>query len=244
MQARALSIAVLAAVCAGCIVHVDTGGSSSWSDGYDYSAGKKGSHRITGNGVQASETREVASFDAVELSGSFDIDIEVGGIDVGAGPSVTVHGDENLLSHVVTEVENSVLEVYMEGAVYSSEQRLHVEVRVPDLRSFVLSGSGDARIVGVDRHDFALSLSGSGEIQAGGRAEFMSVWLSGSGDFDLRDLQVREADVQISGSGDVKVSTSNRLDARVSGSGDVLYLGSPSTNTRVSGSGSIRRGSR
>ena len=63
----------------------------------------------------------------------------------------------------------------------------------------------------------SVTLSGSGDVRVAGQAEFASVWLSGSGDLKLRELEVREADVQISGSGDVEITVSERLDVRVSG---------------------------
>ena len=241
MQARALSTVLpigvlLGGLSAGCIINIDSG-VADWSDGYEYSPGgdRAGSHRIEGSGIQASEVRLTEAFDAVELSGSFDIEIRSG-----QEQSVTVHGDENVLPYVVTDVTNGVLDVYLECGRYETNEPLRVEVQVADLRAFTLSGSGDARISGVDRRDFALSLSGSGKVRAAGSAEFMSVWLSGSGDLNLRDLEVREADVQISGSGDVELAVSERLDTRVSGSGDVRYSGKPTTSARVSGSGTVR----
>ena len=223
-------------LCAGCIINIDSG-AADWADGQSYSAGGSawGAHRIEGNGVQASETRQTEVFDAVELAGSFDIEIHAGEVQ-----SVKVFGDENVLPYVVTEVTNGVLDVYLECGRYDTRRPLRVELQLPDLRAFGLSGSGDARITGVDRHDFALSLSGSGDVRVAGQAEFASVWLSGSGDLKLRELEVREADVQISGSGDVEIAVSERLDARVSGAGDVLYSGEPTTSVRVVGSGTVR----
>ena len=59
--------------------------------------GSLGANVIHGSGVPANETRELPAFDSVELSGSNDVMIHVGG-----EQSVVVHADDNLLDRVTT----------------------------------------------------------------------------------------------------------------------------------------------
>ena len=56
--------------------------------------------RVKGNGNTVTETRNVGSYDGVALSGWFDVELVSG-----SEGQITVKGEENLLEHVITEVE-------------------------------------------------------------------------------------------------------------------------------------------
>ena len=67
------------------------------------------------------------------------------------------------------------------------------------------------------------------------------VGISGSADYEARDLVTEATRIRISGSGAANVAASAVLDARVSGSGSVRYLGDPEVKSSISGSGKIRQ---
>jgi hypothetical protein len=54
---------------------------------------------VEGSGVEASEQRDVEAFREIELDGSADVTVTIGG-----PPSVTVTTDDNLLERVTAEV--------------------------------------------------------------------------------------------------------------------------------------------
>ncbi|MCP3917400.1 MAG: DUF2807 domain-containing protein [bacterium] len=232
MNPRALTTTalLLGLASTACIIHVDANG-FDWEDSYDYQG-----TRIRGNGVRASEGRQVESFDSVQVSGRMDVRVTVGG-----EQQVSVLGDENLLREVETYVEDGVLVLRMDHDRYKSKNDLIVEIDVPDLASLSLNGSGDAWVDGIDRPHFALALNGSGDIEVNGRADTLDVALHGSGDLDLDRLQVGQATVSIVGSGDVRLAVSDTLDGAISGSGDITYYGQPQTNASISGSGYVKR---
>lgn len=223
--ALSLSLVLSATTLSGCVITIPGDWDGDW-----------GSHSyVQGNGVEASESREVEAFDSVRVEDAIDLSVRVG-----EPASFTVHGDENLLEHVVTSVRNGKLVIEMDHGGYRSRRGLRVDLTTPELHAVDISGSSDVEIEGVATEELTLGISGSGDIRANGEVAHLKAKISGSGDMDLYALTAREASVTISGSGDVRTSVSDTLHARISGSGDVRYRGAPACTLSVSGSGSIQ----
>jgi len=204
----------------------------------------------------ATEDRHLSGFNAVSVSGSFDVYITQGNSE-----SVKVEGDADDISKIKTEVENGVLKIYTKKVGFSwnwnSDKKRTVRIVARDLKNIGMSGSGDlffkdgfrtanltvstsgsGDITGnVDVKSLESSSSGSGDISLSGRASVSTVRLTGSGDFDARNLVTTSTTIHISGSGDATVNASQKLSASVSGSGDVHYTGG-ATNVTSSTSGS------
>lgn len=198
--------------------------------------GKMFGHRIKGSGDMKTETRDVAEFEKIKLSGSFDVYVQIG-----EPQSVKVTFDDNLLDIIMTEVHGRTLRIYSDES-FSSRRDCRVEITVAKLEDVGVSGSGNVEIRDLNGGDFAVAVSGSGDIRAAGKVDELDISVSGSGDIDARDLEAVDAYVTVSGSGDVEVNASGELSARVSGSGDIAYYGTPDhISQRVSGSGSIRK---
>jgi hypothetical protein len=208
----------------------------------------------TGSGQEASEQRDVAAFERIEVAGQTAVTVASG------DPSVTVRGDDNLIGEVVTDVNDGTLTIDEQRHV-DPRAGLVVEVTAPRLRAAAvhgsgdltardvaggpftatLDGSGDLTIDGVDADVFTGDLSGSGNLDAAGQAERVDLAASGSGEADLRDLVASEATVDVTGSGDALVQVTQILQASSSGSGDVIYTGDPQdVQENTSGSGDIR----
>ena len=223
---------LLLAISSGCIIHI---GSSGWPGHHSlvYSDGDEGP-QIRGDGVDATERREVAEFDAIQVATSFDVKVSVGG-----EQAVVLHGDQNILPHVRTAVRGRSLEVTMDQGSYRFESPTWIEITVPELRAYSLAGSGDCEIAGIDRESFSLSLTGSGDIRAVGRTDHLSISVSGSGDLELTELKAREAKVDVTGSADLVLHVSEALMVHISGSADVLYEGRPDVTASITGSGSV-----
>ena len=188
----------------------------------------------SGSGRAASESRELAGFDGLELSGSNIVVVHVGG-----AQKVVVHGDDNLLTRVTTVVSGNQLRIANRGN-FTAHTAMGVDVTVPALSAVTLSGSGMITIDGVNGQRFTAVLPGSGVLRVSGTTTTLVANLSGSGDMELDALTARDATATVSGSGRVALTATGTLDATVSGSGDISYGGSPATVTKtVTGSGSI-----
>jgi Putative auto-transporter adhesin, head GIN domain len=192
---------------------------------------------IEGSGVLASEPRDVSPFTGVSLLGQGRVQVEIG-----EPQSITVHTDDNLLEHVLTEVEDGTLEIRQSDDT-SIEPRagLTIEIRVPTLEAASVGGAGSITVGGLQVAAFTATVSGSGDIEASGTATRVLAEVSGSGDLRLDRLAAREVDADISGAGSIDVDAADSLHASVSGAGRIRYSGDPpQVETDVSGAGRIK----
>ena len=209
---------------------------------------------VAGSGNVTSQNRSVPAFDRINIGGEYEVLVRVG-----AGRSVVLEGDDNLLPLIRTEVRNGTLHIESDEDL-DPRGEIRIDIGVETLNAIHSGGSSDVAVrdvhssafdVGVSGSsevvangefgDLSASISGSGEIHMNGTADAIDGDVSGSGELDLLQVRARSARIDVSGSGDATVQVSDRLDASVSGSGDVRYRGQPSVDADVSGSGSVER---
>ncbi len=217
--------------------------------------------KVNGNGKVVTIERSTGDYEAVAVSGWFDVDLVEG-----KEGDISLKGEENLLEHIITEVKDGKLVIKVEKGMNlkpsSWKDGIHVTVPIESINAVSLSGSGD--IVGkttikagnfntsmsgsgditldIDASSIAASMSGSGDINLSGSTTDFDVTISGSGDIKAYELEADNVDATVSGSADIKVTANQRLKARVSGSGDIHYKGNPEkVDTKTSGSGDITK---
>lgn len=217
-------------------------------------------NKIKGNGKVISETRTTSDYDAIKVSGSFDVDLVAG-----KEGKIIIKGEENLVSVIKVEVEGNILKIYTEkGSSIRPSIGKKIEVTVPfeKISEVSLSGSGNiqskdaiktdkfiAKLAGsgnfnleVNSSDLELNLSGSGNINLKGSSNSLISKLAGSGNIEAANLKAKNVDVNVSGSGNSRVNCVESLTARIAGSGDIKYTGNPEKrDVKVSGSGSISK---
>lgn len=217
-------------------------------------------NKIKGNGSVITETRTTTDYDAIKVSGSYDVDLVAG-----KEGKITLKGEENLLAAIKVVVEDNVLKIYTEKGFSirpSLGKKIQVTIPFEKISELTLSGSGNiqtknpikndkfmAKLSGsgnfnldVDSNALELSLSGSGNVRLKGNADSFTTKLSGSGDIDSVELKSKNVDVNVSGSGNSRINCNESLTARVSGSGNIKYTGNPEKrDVKVSGSGNISK---
>ncbi|MCP4674505.1 MAG: DUF2807 domain-containing protein [Deltaproteobacteria bacterium] len=209
---------------------------------------------VVGSGKPASERRELASFNEIDVSGS--VKVLIG---ISEKISCEVKGDDNIVPIIKTEVRGNQLRIYGEKS-YRPKIPVEILLTVPDIRAIDLSGSGKIVIHGIKRDDLNVEvsgsgnviltgievnslhsdLSGSGTITAQGVTSQLQTEISGSGSGDFVNLCAQEASAEISGSGTTSLVAMQTVDVKVSGSGSVHYAGTPSLSQSISGSGSVK----
>lgn len=209
---------------------------------------------IRGNGVEATQTRAVATFNKVKTSGDFDVQITKGD-----ETEVVLSAEENILPYIGTSVSDGTLLIDFQKA-HSVNNRLPmtVYITVPELlgakqsgsgtittdyftgeeMEFSISGSGSITTA-VDAEVIDASISGSGWILIKGTANQSNLFTSGSGNINSSDLSVNDCNAQISGSGNIQINVLRSLYAKISGSGNVYYTGNPVKELNISGSGKV-----
>lgn len=217
------------------------------------SAGSGG--MVSGSGNAVDDVRVLSGFSALVLRAPVDVVLKAGDTE-----RVTLHGDDNLLPLIETQVVNGRLEINTRRRAWFSLRRplkatvefkridaIHIagagDVRADTVKTpvleIVIRGSGDVRIDQVEADALAVSVAGSGDVVARGRAAKVGVVIEGSGDVDVAGVEAQQAAIRIHGSGDVKVNASEVLEAETAGSGDVRYRGTPQVRKTLRGSGTV-----
>lgn len=218
--------------------------------------------RVKGNGNMVAMERSTGDYEAISVSGSFDVELVAG-----EEGTVTVNAEENLQEWIITEVKNGTLQIKTKDGVNIQpsiwKSGLSVTVPVEDIEAVSLSGSGE--IIGktplkatefsasmsgsgdvwleVESDEVTANMSGSGDMDLKGSAGRFNVQISGSGDIRAYELEAQEVDASISGSADIEITVRENLTARVSGSGNITYRGNPGKiDSKSVGSGDISKG--
>ena len=201
---------------------------------YDVISGSSNS-TVEGTGVPATQARDVAAFNSVELAGSNNVVIRVG-----EKYSVVVRADRNLLNRVTTEVQSGKLVIANTRGSFTTKSPMTIEVTVPRLNALTLSGSGNIVVGGIEAENLKVALPGAGTLTASGTATRLDVTVSGSGTVQFTRLVANHVRAVVSGSGSIFTTATNSLDASVSGTGAILYVGNPQDVTKsVTGTGAI-----
>jgi phage gp45-like len=205
---------------------------------YDVIGNSSNSSAVQGSGVAATQTRELRRFSGVELAGSNNVVVRVGG-----EQSVVVHADDNLLRHVTTQVQAGKLVIGNRSGSFTSKSPMSVDVSVPSLKALILTGSGVVSTTGIKSSSLTVMLSGNGVLRASGSTTRLDVTLRGSGDAQLERVAATDVHAIVSGSGRILVSASNSLEASVPGSGEIVYSGNPvRIMTSITGNGAVTPG--
>lgn len=190
-----------------------------------------------GNGVAATETRELGEFTTIESAGGLDLVVHVGAIE----QKVVVSGDENILPNIETRLRGDKLVVEHEGWL-RPDLPLVVEVWVPTLAGIEASGAADIEVDGLSGGQFELDLSGAADAELRGKVQRLDVDVSGAADIDASWLEAETVVIDMSGAGEAKVWATQALEVDISGAGRIVYWGDP-TDVRqdISGAGSLRK---
>lgn len=215
-------------------------------------------HHDKSSGANTTEERNVAKFDAVDLSISADVHLKQG-----SPQKVELVGDADDLAKVVTDVSGSELKIKTRPGTWRINH-ITVYITVENVKGLCISGSGSINgesdiktgnldltvtgsgnisIPGLTAQNISSTISGSGNISYSGnsQAEKADLTVTGSGNIKSEGLEAKDVEVQITGSGDCSVFASNKLNVQITGSGSVYYKGKALINADVTGSGKVRQ---
>jgi hypothetical protein len=217
-----------------------------------------GFRHIEGNGVVATQTRNVSKANRLKMAGSFDVEITQG-----PTVSVQIEGDDNILPYIIVEEREGFLVIKSKEYIsYSASNDIKVFITTPNLEEVILAGSGNiigkSKFSGSDKLILKIAgsgdmkmevntpnvhseIAGSGSITLNGETKDESVKIAGVGDYNADGLKAENAKVSIAGSGDVKVFAAEDLDVNIAGAGTVYYKGSPKVKQHVAGSGEVKK---
>lgn len=214
------------------------------------------SEKIKGNGKIITKNTSVTAFDSFFAGGSFNI-ILVKGIQ----PTISIHGEENIIPYIETEVSKKKLSIkYKKNTTISSTKDLTITVTYTNLQSVSLGGSGSINatetiknnhlkiLIGgagtatmaVDVDDLNATIAGSGNLFLKGKTNNFNTSIAGSGTIEAYQVITKELEATIAGSGSIKATVNTKLKTKIVGSGNVYYKGKPTKiDSKSVGSGTI-----
>lgn len=226
-------------------------GGSLWNHGGPFGA------MIAPSGQVITDDLKLEDFDAVEVSGSFEVDVRRAD---SYRTAITV--DDNLRDRVEVSKQGRTLRVALRNVSLTGRPTLRLEVAMPDLRRLQLSGATRGTIEGFkSSNDLDLNVSGAsslkGDVTAGrmrveasgasrveleGTASDLRMDISGASRFGTQGFSVATANVQMSGASGGELTITERLDADLSGASRLSYYGNPSLGrTQTSGGSGLNR---
>jgi len=188
---------------------------------------------VRGNGTIKTEQRPVGPFTRIEAGGFYDIQWQPG------LPSFSLTTDENLLSHIETRMNGSVLKIETHGQI-APTHGVTVIITSPSLTGAELSGALKLKATQLSGDRFALDTSGATKVALAGRANRLIASLTGASKLNAETLQTQDVEISVTGAGKADVNATNSLRAAITGAGRVSYGGNPkSVEKKITGAGKI-----
>jgi hypothetical protein len=218
------------------------------------------SPRIQGSGVPMEQTRTVEAFHSVDAGSALQVTIAV---TPGAGPSLKISGDDNLVPLIESTVEDGSLVLRVkENQTIVTKLPLKAEVVTSELDEVKATGAAQIQVTGgskVDRftteargaarvsvdaletQSVDASSHGASHVVVSGSAKALKLSASGASHVKAENLKVDEAEISISGASGGGVNASKSVSGDVSGASKLEVYGHPATKTvSISGAGSVR----
>jgi hypothetical protein len=179
---------------------------------------------VDGSGKVASETREVGSFHAVSASQGVLVTISTG------APGLIVTAEDNLLSHVTTEVVDGTLLVGVSGSVET-----HAPLKVAVVPEGILDGLSASTGSTIDAQSLdcgslAVEASTGSTVRAGGRAGSVDVRANTGSTADLRNVESTTATVDASTGSTIRIDASDAVSGTCVGGSTVTVHGPADTS--------------
>jgi len=188
----------------------------------------------TGDGTIQTESRSIADFSAINVSGAYQIKWVAG------NPSMTITADQNLLPLITTSVEGNTLQISGKMKLKATKG-ISMTIASSALADVHLSGPTELVINNLSVTDLKIESSGVSSLNVDGSVNNLDANLSGESKLNAKSLQTKNAKLSISGMSIADISATDALDATVSGASTLTYSGNPkSIEQKVSGLGKIQ----
>lgn len=204
---------------------------------------------ITPEGEAITETRDIGTFDRIDVEDAFAIHYKAGiptdGLTIKAAP--------NLMEYIVTEVANGELSIRLKDRYSIHDGKIVVTVGSPTLKAVEMSGACSLNVEGElvgDRLDLDMSgasslnltgrfrvldidASGASGITLKGSCEELKLSCSGAIGCDASEFITQRTEVSISGTASVKINASESVRGNLSGVSSLENYGASSNDEVV-----------
>ena len=164
--------------------------------------------RIDGNGNPETREIKISDYDEITFVGSADFEYEQSD----KAPYLSVTIDENLFDYLVTEVEGGTLKIYPKSIKKGFNNNSY------DLRPTVYKIKSNSK----ELKELNTVGSGSFIISKPTKVNRMEINMAGSGNVELKDIQLDNLSCSLASSGEIEViGTVDRASFNVAGSGEI-----------------------
>lgn len=210
------------------------------------------------NAFAGKQTRTVKNFSKIDISGGFKVMLTQG-----TSEQLTVEADDDMLSKIVTEVNNGTLVIKLENNSWNrSAGEMIVNLTFVNLNEIELSGA--VNITGTNPMKFSnlgidasgatkinlnlsatrldCDFSGASELTLKGNAPEADIDLSGASNIEALDFMTRKCSIECSGASNAKVHATESLTVEGSGASKISYKGNPgAVETDLTGASKISK---
>ncbi|MFD2367370.1 head GIN domain-containing protein [Pseudoduganella sp. GCM10020061] len=161
----------------------------------------------------------------------------------GDTPSLTVRGEQRLLSNIATVQEGSSIQIHVSGMLLYHRNKIEVDLVLPALEHLEVAGSGTHSVRGFGGERIEINKRGSGRLVFDGRYRQVVASAYDSGATEINTGDTDKVALEMVGSGEMTVIGSCKtLRAEHSGSGelDAQHLAADEAVLEQAGSGSAR----
>ena len=189
---------------------------------------------VRGDGNITTDKRAILDFTSLNATGGFAIEWT-------RGPaSLAITTDQNLLSHIRTEVKDDQLRVWADGSLAPTRQ-IKIVLSSDAIKTVTLTGAVHLTAKQVAGPALSLTLSGAVTIDASGSVGSLTASLTGASTLKATGLDAHEAKVTLVGASSAEVAVAEHLRVSIVGAGSLSYRGSPVVEQSITGAGIIRR---
>jgi hypothetical protein len=189
---------------------------------------------VSGSGNLKIETRQMGDFNAVEVTGAYDVTIVSG-----TKGDVQIISDDNILPLITTEVKDGRL-VVTSNEKFSTSKSPHISIVAANIQEVSGTGASNFDISGIGNGSLKLNGMGASRFKCAGETTRLTIDVSGASYVNARELHAKDAIVKTNGASSVSLFATETLDANVNGVGSVNYYGHPKlVNKEVHGMGSL-----
>ena len=209
-----------------------------------------------GSGLAETVTFDVESFDELNVSDSFDVEVTIGD-----GPTtVEVTVDDNLVDDLDVERDGDRLEIGWDRGRRTPKVSPTAVITVSRLEALDASGAARVSVQGLDASRFSVDSSGAAEVDLVGTIEQLTVDgsgasqvrvtaavdeatfdLSGATSADMTGAELGTADVDLSGGSRIEFGPVGRVDGQLSGGSVMSVPDGVDASVRTSGGARIER---
>jgi hypothetical protein len=177
---------------------------------------------IKGDGVIKTETRPVADFSKIAVTGHYEIQWSSG------KPALSIAVDQNLLALVKTVVSGDTLRVDSAEKVNPTKPIMLV-ISSGSLAEIQIAGEIVFKASRLSGDNFRIDAAGQTAISVDGSVTKLAANLVGDSKLDAKLLQTQSADLSMVGSSNADVTVASVLKVSIIGDGTCTYGGNPPT---------------